>query len=491
MRQCPRVMMMGMQVIGVVGPLALLAGAVLGWVMAAARGRRALQEALARCATADAVLGERSTRLQQIEADLARNADDLAAARAAEARLAAELGAERTAHTEKLALLGRAEQSLRDAFQSLSAEALRHNNHSFMTLARAALGEIQQAAAGDLESRRLAVDQLVQPIRDSLAQVDQQLKTVEKDRLTAYVSLTEQVRSLAATQQQLHGETANLVKALRTPTTRGRWGELQLRRAVEMSGMLPHCDFSEQSTITTEDGRFRPDLIVHLPGGRHMVVDAKAPLLAYLDAIEATDESLRDANLKEHARQVREHVTRLGAKAYWAQLPTTPEFVVMFLPGETFFSAALQHDPALLEFAAERRVVLASPTNLIALLYAVAHGWQQQRIAEGALEIQDLGQKLYDRIRTMLGHFESLRRGLDRATEAYNDTVGSLEGRVLATARRFRDLGTSTREELPTIEPIARRTRRLQAADFVRGDECDDASAVAFAVDALAPLAKL
>jgi DNA recombination protein RmuC len=476
-------------VIGLVGLVGLAVGVVAGWALARLRIAGPLHEVSSRCTALDAVLSERSARVQQLEAQLAVGAADLTTARGNEARLSADLANERTASAEKIALLSQAEANLREAFQSLSAEALRHNSQSFMTLARATLGEIQQAATGDLETRRLAVDELVKPIRESLRHVDEQLKAVEKDRLSSYHSLTEQVRSMAATQQQLHGETLNLVKALRTPTTRGRWGELQLRRVVEMAGMLPHCDFQEQSTLTTEDGRSRPDLIVHLPAGRHMVVDAKAPLLAFLDAIESPDDARRETHLKEHARQVRDHVTKLAAKAYWNQLPTTPELVVMFLPGETFFSAALQHDPSLLEYAATRRVVIASPTNLIALLYAVAHGWQQQRIAEGALVIGQLGQTLYDRLRALVDHFERLRKALDNATDAYNGAVGSLETRVLVTARRFRDLGTSTREELPNLEPVARRTRQLQAADLL-AEALDDEPTSGFAVEAVASSTK-
>ncbi len=443
----------------------VVAGLVAGWLVATLRAARELRSAVAHGTGLDALLAERSTRIEQLESQLARCAEDLAAVRAQEARLTADLAHERTASAEKIALLERAEASLREAFQSLSAEALRHNNDSFLTLARATLGELQQAAAGDLESRRAAVDELVRPIRESLQHVDLQLKSVERERSSAYHTLTEQVRSLADTQRQLRGETLNLVKALRTPTTRGRWGEIQLRRVVEIAGMLPHCDFQEQATLTTEDGRARPDLVVRLPGGRHLVVDAKAPLEAYLDAVEAADDAERDARLKDHARQVRDHVTKLGAKAYWSQFPTAPDFVVMFLPGETFFNAALQHDPSLFEYGAGRRVVLASPTNLIALLYAVAHGWQQQRVAESAQQISELGQTLYDRVRVFVSHFESLRRALDGATDAYNAAVGSLETRVLPSARRFRELGTSSCGELPDLEPISRRTRRLQAPD--------------------------
>jgi DNA recombination protein RmuC len=307
----------------------------------------------------------------------------------------------------------------------------------------------------------MAIDELIKPIHESLERVGTQLRTVETDRVSAYSTLNEQVRSLAATQQQLHSETANLVRALRTPSVRGRWGEMQLRRVVELAGMLPHCDFQEQATVTTDEVRRRPDLVVRLPGGRQLVVDAKAPLLAYLDALEATEDGIREANLKIHARQVRDHVTNLGAKTYWAQFQPSPEFVVMFLPAETFFNAALQHDPTLIEFAANRRVILASPTSLIALLFAIAHGWQQDATANNVLELGALGRSLYDRLGKMVSHFEALRKHLDGATTAYNNAMGSLETRVLVAARRFKDLSV-TAPEIPVIEPLDRRTRRVE-----------------------------
>ena len=442
---------------------AFAAGAIVAALVVRWYGRSVSSAVLAEVRTR---LEERTARVDALERENAERAREIAALSAARERVAAELEVERRAAAEQLALLDEAEAKLRDTFRSLSAEALQQNNRSFLDLATTSLGEFQKTAVTELDHRQLQFDALVRPVRESLERVDQKLAAVERDRVGAYAALSEQVRSLATTQQQLHSETSRLVQALRTPAARGRWGEIQLRRVVELAGMVDRCDFFEQQSVTTEDVRLRPDLLVKLPGGKNIVVDAKAPLGAYLDGFEALDEPTREAKLRDHARQVRDHMTKLGGKSYFAQFEPAPEFVVMFLPGETFFGAALQYDPELIEFGVDKRVIPASPTTLIALLRAVAYGWRQERLAENAQAISALGQELYGRLRTLAGHFEKLGGQLDRAVATYNEAVGSFERSVLSAARRFKDKGIGAGEEIPLVESIDRTTRELQTREY-------------------------
>jgi len=361
-----------------------------------------------------------------------------------------------------LLLRGR-KQEMADQFLALSADALARNNQAFLDLAKTSLGHAHDAARGDLEFRQQAIAQLLMPVRASLEKVDCQIQELEKVRAGAYAALSQQVRSLVDTEEQLRSQTGRLVTALRTPGVRGNWGEVQLQRVVEMAGMLERCDFVSQATVESEDGRLRPDLLVRLPAGKIIVVDAKTPLDAYLQAIDAGDETTRKAKLAAHARQVREHMAALGRKSYWEQFDQTPEFAVMFLPGECFFSAALESDPSLIEAGVGQNVILATPTTLIALLRAVAYGWRQEMLAQNAVEISALGKDLYKRLSDMSDHWNKMGRSLERAVEAYNSGIGSLESRVLVSARRFADLKTAPLGvEIPVLEPVDKAVRSIQ-----------------------------
>jgi DNA recombination protein RmuC len=433
-----------------IGLLSGALGALLAWLVLRSR-----------TAALNARLSLMEKELAGEKADLKRLQEVHELLVAGKARLESALESERKTSNEKIELVTHASEDLRNAFKAMASDALKSNNRTFLEIAEETLKRFQSDAKGDLDARQKAVADLVTPVRESLGKVDAQIQQMEIARGAAYGDLKAQVQSLIVTQKELQSETGNLVKALRTPNVRGRWGEIQLRRVVEIAGMLSYCDFSEQETVTTDTGRIRPDLVVNLPGGKKVVVDAKTPLQAFLEAFETDDEDKRRACLANHARQVRDHMARLAGKNYWEQFEATPEFVVMFLPGETFFSAALEQDPGLIEHGVLNKVIPASPTTLIALLKAVAYGWNQEKLARNAHEISVLGKELHDRLRNLAGHITAVGTGLDRAVEAYNKAVGSLESRVLVSARKFTELGAPVAEDIPELEPIETTARAL------------------------------
>ena len=409
-----------------------------------------------------------SQRLAETEQALGEQRDTLSKRAAEKAELEERLYQQQQASAEKLALLEQAEEKLQNVFKSLSADALSKNNESFLKLAEENLSRFQHRAKDDLETRQKAIAELTTPIRERLERFDEKINTLEKARVGAYSEIHQQINELVQNHlPRLHSETEGLVKALRQPQARGRWGELQLKRVVEMAGMLEHCDFKEQVSQNSEAGRLRPDLIVYLPGGRQVVVDAKAPVDAYLTAVEAEDDHARRAALQHHARQVRSHVSQLAKKSYFDQFDPTPEFVVLFVPGEAFFSAALSEDPGLIEFGAENRVIPASPTTLIALLKAVSYGWRQEAMAENAREVAELGKTLYERISTLGNHWAKVGERLNQTVDVYNKSVGTLETRVLPSARKFRDLKTvSAEREISTQKPVTQESRSITAPEF-------------------------
>lgn len=410
---------------------------------------------------------ERARRLSEVEALLSQREADLRqqGERTAELRIALQRTEKES--KEKLTFLENVQKQWEDKFKAISSEALSFSNKSFLELAKTTLEKFQEVAQNDLSSRQQAISDLVKPVTDSLQTVDQKIIELEKSRMSAYAVLKHQVSELLSSQNQLKTETSNLVNALRAPSVRGRWGEMQLRRVVEMAGMVNYCDFEEQVSSNVEDGRLRPDLIINLPGNKKIIVDAKAPLAAYLESLETKDEDHRQEKLKDHARQVRAHIKGLAKRSYYEQFTPAPEFVVLFLPGETFFSAALEQDPSLIEAGVDDRIILATPTTLIALLRAVAYGWRHEQLAENAKEISELGRELHKRLSDMAEHFSRLGRNLGGAVQSYNQAMGSLEHRVLSSARKFKELGSvSQASEIISLDSLDHTPRELQAPEL-------------------------
>lgn len=462
-----------------------MAVGVFLFVRTVVRRRLANAAALAR-AEAQAELATANERLRGREEQLAAARTELEAARARGDGLAAResdlraklaevetrLAEEREQAAQKLALLETAETKLADAFSRLSRQALDANADSFLQLARQAFETLQTGAQGDLEQRRQGIEALLAPLREQLTRYDQGVRELERSREQAYGTLSEQVRGLAATQEGLLKETGRLVTALRRPEVRGNWGEVQLKRAVEFAGMLEFVDFLPQETVDTADGRLRPDLVVRLPGDKRVVVDAKAPLDAYLAAVEAPDDEARRVALMRHARQVRTHLGRLAEKRYWDQFDTAPDFVVLFLPGESFFSAALEQDPTLIEDSFRQNVLIATPATLVALLKTVFYGWRQESLAANAREISEAARELYERLRVFAEHFGGVGKGLTAAVGAFNRAVASFETRLLPQGRRFETLGPAAGRELPETTAVEATPRPLTATGA--NDESED-----------------
>jgi DNA recombination protein RmuC len=466
--------------------VAMALGLAVGWLAAAGRERKRSEarmselEARLRECEPRLLTAEGSSRAAQASAEELRRSLGVAEDRAqrldqalgetTKARAVAETQVGELRHNieAQKALLDSAQEKLGDTFRALAAQALAANNEGFLTLASEKLTAARKETDDALAARQTAIDGLVKPVKESLDRVDAKIQELERERGQAYGRLTELLRSLSETQSKLSSETGNLVRALRAPAVRGRWGEIQLARVVELAGMVEHCDFVQQASLDGEEGRLRPDMIVRLPGGRNVVVDAKVPLEAYLDALDADTDEARRSHLGRHASQIRAHVGKLSAKGYWSELPNTPEFVVMFLPSEAMYSAALQEMPSLIEEGVGKQVLIATPTTLIALLQAVHFGWRQEVLAENAQAISNQGRILHERLATMVEHWSKLGGALDKATETFNKAINSYETRVQPAVRKLEELGAASTKPIPQVEAIASRPRVVGPDEDVR-----------------------
>ena len=421
----------------------------------------------AKAMSAEAVVGELRQQILQKDADMDQIRDVLDTEKQAKTEAMTKLDEARKGFEEQKSLIETMKQEMTDTFNALSSAALKSSSEDFLRLASESLGKVVTDTKGRLGEHQAAMNGMIKPLYESLKRYEEQIKTMEEGRHKAYGSLEEQLRTLASTQESLQKETSNLVSALRKPQVRGRWGEMQLRRVAELSGMSVHCDFTEQQSVETDKGKIRPDMIVHLPMDREIVVDSKVSLEAYLDTVNASTDEEKRSKMEKHAQQVRAHMIKLASKEYWSQFKQSPEFVVLFIPGESFLGAAVEVDSSLIEDGIEKRVIIATPTTFIALLRAIAYGWRQEQVTKNAQEISDLGRQLYERISTLAQHFDNVGKSLEKAIGSYNKAVGSMESRVLPTVRKFRELGVTGSEEIPVLDQVDQVPRPLSLLDDV------------------------
>jgi DNA recombination protein RmuC len=450
--------------------LATFIGLFIGWIVAQIKNRKkedTIIELRSQLQAADKVAEELKRQIAQRDEAVDKIRDDLTATR--QAKTSAETKLEETLKSveEQKKLLERAEEKLTTTFQALSGESLKSNNKAFIELAKETLETVLNKAKGDLGEKQESVKNIVDSLDGALKRYEQQVTELEKKRATDYGSLESQIKSLVLPNQLLQRETGNLVTALRRPEVRGRWGEITLKRVVELAGMSEHCDFTEQVSVTTEEGKLRPDMIVHLPAGREIVVDSKVSLDAYIDATIAQDEEQKKTLMEKHAQQVRKHMKDLAGKSYWEQFPKTPEFVVMFIPGESFLSAALYVDHTLIEEGMELKVIIVTPTTLMALLRAIAFGWRQEQIGRNAQEIADLGKEIYDRFQPFIQHINKTSDCISQTTVSFNKMIMSLERRVMVSVRKFKELGAAGDTELPEIQPVEQMPMKSQSTEKI------------------------
>ena len=424
-----------------------------------------LSEAEGRLRSSDAVVNELRLQLKQADEETVSLRDELASERHVKVEALTKLDAAQKGFEEQKALLETMKKEMSDTFNALSSAALKSSSEDFLRLASESLGKVVADTKGRLGEHQAAMDGMIKPLSDTLKRYEEQIRTMEEGRHKAYGSLEEQLRALASTHESLQKETSNLVTALKRPEVRGRWGEMQLRRVAELAGMSEHCDFQEQVSVDTEKGRLRPDMTVNLPGNRKIVVDSKVSLAAYLEAISSTTDEERRGRLVKHGQQVRQHMVKLSSKEYWNQFDQSPEFVVLFIPGESFLSAALESDATLIEDGIQRRVIIATPTTFIALLRAIAFGWRQEQMTKNAQLIGVLGKEMYERMNTMVKHFNDLGAAIGKSVDTYNRAVSSMESRILPSVRRFRELGVAAPDEIPVIEQKEQRPKNLSLLD--------------------------